>query len=881
MAPQPHNPFGHVQQKLNFNPKNVTANFTLDYDSVDGKEPSNLDESWAKDSELDPREIYMNHCSKIGIDPTFEFIFALNDKNIKSCILSNRKKMLTDKDVICIATALTTNKHILELDLSDNNLTEEISSYLGDMLKRNTVLQKFTCGNNKLGDQGISYIYQCIGSNPFSLVNYIDLRGNRISSAAAYLSSVFASNRIQILNLQNNLIDEEGAKVIAFELMNNTSLKVLNLQHNKIGDKGASHIAKMLASNITLQELDLGSNRISVEGASSLVTGLKSNKSLLKLNLRSNIMGDPGAYMFSKCLTQNSNFLEELYLGFNGFTIDGAVALSNMLKTNNRLKKFDIQGIMLDLTSMKIISDSLKENHSLLKLYLDIDSDSTKLAPQVAKTISEALQSNNTLQDLIIGGDMDFEESINPRNSMSSMPSSVQSTPRQHFSKDMGKKQFALEESPRIHFGHPVNHSQHSALSHPSMKPIDTSYKGLFDDVLGEDEISDVDSEPESVNIPVQETKLHKQPSTPSNENCTISHKQFKLIEDRFEKLEQLVFTIQKETKESINHLFVQVREDVDSVKNYSTRLIDTSLKNYHSNFEHILQQYNVNSTPLKGSLSMSPTKSINNSLGALRESSAYLEQLKAELEMKVASSVREVEERIQGRITDVDYRFNQSIATLHKCVDEKLERQQKVIGRMTEEQRWIEEEGIKLRVQHEAKVENMIKTIKTDLEQMISESKQSVTDTKSTLSLKYNTIEKRVEDLQKRFHFEEENRQLLNTLTRTTQHLPDDASYAPPVVNTNNEGNKRGSSLSMRSSPSSTNKGSTNPINHHRSPNSHQQDNVDPTHYNMIQALLSKSKEVLERNQGATSPTSTTSSQRSRTGSTAYRPSTPAEREY
>lgn len=338
---QQHNPFGHVQQKLNFNhpllisaddeeidsfirqrskyfrtrivrlnykdPKNVTANFTLDYDdstTMDGKEPSNLDESWAKDSELDPREIYMNHCSKIGIDPTFEFIFALNDKNIKTCILSNRKKMLTDKDVICIATALTTNKHILELDLSDNNLTEEITSYLGDMLKRNTVLQKFTCGNNKLGDQGVSYIFQCIGSNPFSLVNYIDLRGNRISTAATCLNSVFASNRIQILNLQNNLIDEEGARLIAFELMNNTSLKVLNLQHNKIGDKGASHIAKMLASNITLQELDLGSNRISVEGASSLVTGLKSNKSLLKLNLRSNVMGDPGAYMFSKCLTQ-------------------------------------------------------------------------------------------------------------------------------------------------------------------------------------------------------------------------------------------------------------------------------------------------------------------------------------------------------------------------------------------------------------------------------------------------------------------------------------------------------------------------------------------------------------------------------------------------
>lgn len=118
-------------------------------------------------------------------------------------------------------------------------------------------------------------------------------------------------------------------------------------------------------------------------------------------------------------IVRNSNALEELYLGFNGISVDGAIALANMLKSNNRLKKFDIQGIMLDLSSMKIISDSLKENNSLLKLYLDIDSDSTKLAPQVAKTISEALQSNNTLQDLIIGGDMDFEEAFNPRTSVS------------------------------------------------------------------------------------------------------------------------------------------------------------------------------------------------------------------------------------------------------------------------------------------------------------------------------------------------------------------------------------------------------------------------------------------------------------------------------
>lgn len=204
--------------------------------------------------------------------------------------------------MICIATALTTNKHITELDISENNFSEECSVCLGDMLKRNTVLQKLVCGNNKLGDEGISYIFQCIGRNPFSSMIHLDMKGNKIINSLSSLNSVFSSNRIHTLNLQNNLIDESGASLLASSLLNNSSLKVLNLQHNRIGDKGATHFGKMLASNFSLQELDIGSNRIGIEGVSSLVTGLKNNKSLLKLNLRSNNVGDPGAYMFAKSL---------------------------------------------------------------------------------------------------------------------------------------------------------------------------------------------------------------------------------------------------------------------------------------------------------------------------------------------------------------------------------------------------------------------------------------------------------------------------------------------------------------------------------------------------------------------------------------------------
>ncbi|KAG2393068.1 hypothetical protein C9374_009645 [Naegleria lovaniensis] len=800
----------------------------------------NLDDSWnpGKDSELDPREIYMNHCSKLGIDPTFEFIFALNDRNIKSCILSNRKKLLTDKDMVCIATALTTNKHITELDISDNNITEESSVCLGDMLKRNTVLQKVVCGNNKLGDEGISYLFQCIGGNPFSTIIHLDVRGNKIINSLSSLSSVFTTNRIHTLNLQNNLIDESGASLLASSLLNNSSLKVLNLQHNRIGDKGATHFGKMLASNFSLQELDVGSNRIGIEGVSSLVTGLKNNKSLLKLNLRSNNIGDPGAYMFAKSLSLNTNALEELYLGFNGVSVDGAIALANMLKSNNRLKKFDIQGIMLDLSAMKIISESLKENSSLLKLYLDIDSDSTKLAPQVAKTISEALQSNNTLQDLIIGGDMDFEEAFNPRSSIPHS-SPAQLSPRRikdnHMTQSMVTKteiHSSVESSPRMHYGHNSK-----------------SFKGMFDDVLEDGDISDFESETDHVKMPQRSPAKRNEHNSHAHEFDSMKYQ--KLNEDRFERLEQLVFSIQKETRDSLSKLSAQVRDEIDGVRSFALNIVDSSLKSYHKNFESILEQYGtrLNHSPLThlnnvsvNSSGISDKMVVMNvsSNTAARESSAFLEQLKAELETKIENVLRDMEERLNGRISDVDYRFNQSIATLHKSVDDKLERQQKVIGRMTEEQRWIEEEGIKLRVEHEAKVENMIKTLKTELEQMVEETKNQNKETKSGLYERTSSLEKRIEELQRKVN---EDVTKLGSQSQAKDTRSTKLTLSPT------------SSSGKRDSPKTSSSDSAS------------------AQINLIQALLSKSKEVLDRQN--IQPNKTIGD--SRHG----RPSTPAEREY
>ncbi|XP_061681295.1 leucine-rich repeat-containing protein 71 isoform X4 [Syngnathoides biaculeatus] len=80
------------------------------------------------------------------------------------------------------------------------------------------------------------------------------------------------------LNLRNNRIEDEGARLLGAGLSTSTSanwtLTSLNLSFNHIGDVGAGHIAKGLRFNRTLLFLSLSNNHIGDSGAIQLATVL-------------------------------------------------------------------------------------------------------------------------------------------------------------------------------------------------------------------------------------------------------------------------------------------------------------------------------------------------------------------------------------------------------------------------------------------------------------------------------------------------------------------------------------------------------------------------------------------------------------------------------
>jgi len=76
------------------------------------------------------------------------------------------------------------------------------------------------------------------------------------------------------------------AIVIAALLKNNSSLTSLNIQDNIVGDNGVSAIINILYTNTGLRRIDLSCNRISHHGAVSIAEILNCNQTLQTLFLK-------------------------------------------------------------------------------------------------------------------------------------------------------------------------------------------------------------------------------------------------------------------------------------------------------------------------------------------------------------------------------------------------------------------------------------------------------------------------------------------------------------------------------------------------------------------------------------------------------------------
>merc|ERR1711981_285483 len=100
-------------------------------------------------------------------------------------------------------------------------------------------------GWNKIKDLGVSYLAEMLKVN--NVLEELDLGHNYA---------------VEILDVSQRAITDEGAKMIASALHNNTGLKKIVLWSNLIGDVGALALGEALETYPHMIELDLRGNMI-------------------------------------------------------------------------------------------------------------------------------------------------------------------------------------------------------------------------------------------------------------------------------------------------------------------------------------------------------------------------------------------------------------------------------------------------------------------------------------------------------------------------------------------------------------------------------------------------------------------------------------------
>uniref|UniRef100_A0A667XP42 NACHT LRR and PYD domain-containing protein n=1 Tax=Myripristis murdjan TaxID=586833 RepID=A0A667XP42_9TELE len=224
-----------------------------------------------------------------------------------------RRCRLTERSCASLASALKSNPHLTELDLSENLLqdsgvellsaglespncrlktlrlrrcwlTERSCASLASALKSNPHLTELDLSDNQLQDSGVKLLSAALKSPNCSLKTLRLSDCSLTESSCASLASALKSNpHLTELDLSENCLQDSGVELLSAGLESpNCSLKTLRLRSCWLTKSCCASLASALESNPHLTELDLSENQLQDSGVELLSAGLKSPNCRLK-----------------------------------------------------------------------------------------------------------------------------------------------------------------------------------------------------------------------------------------------------------------------------------------------------------------------------------------------------------------------------------------------------------------------------------------------------------------------------------------------------------------------------------------------------------------------------------------------------------------------
>ena len=271
---------------------------------------------------------------------------------------------------INIMRALQCITSLTNLNISNNNITDESATDIAAAISCNSQLQEFDISNNALTTTGAI----------------------KISKA---LQGIFT---LKNLYINNNHITHEAADDIAKALCNNAQLEELNIRNNCFQAMGVRIIMKALQGVFTLIKLYVGNNKITGKATNDIAGAVCSNTRLQIIDVSDNNFRSMGAIKIAKALKSISR-LKELHISNNNITDEAADDIAGAINSNTQLREFIITNNNFQSTGAIKITKALQNISALTKLHIS----SNDIKAKAAHGIAAAVYANKQLQELHMG----------------------------------------------------------------------------------------------------------------------------------------------------------------------------------------------------------------------------------------------------------------------------------------------------------------------------------------------------------------------------------------------------------------------------------------------------------------------------------------------
>ena len=340
------------------------------------KDSLSLNEENFSSGEIEENEDDLLICEEINEETYKRVSDKLKNENVEINLETNFE---TNSNVINNIKNKKLNGQIKSVKIIESNIDDLIifTKIMKLITDKDTIKKFYFVSNNINSDfDGWNAIASFFEQN-YNL-RYIDLH-----SATIYdyhlndLMKPLFDKRIRYLNLSENFITSDGAKIISEFLKNNKTLQALNLSRNaqcQFKAEGVKYILDSLLFNKNIERIDFSFMNLTGCGE-HIGKFISNNKSIEAINLRNVLLNFNDFKNIFTPLKQSAS-LKEIDVSMNDMGGDKSLQIiSDAIKVNTSLECLKIEQININNENYNIIFDGIENNKNITKYYFSFNSD--------------------------------------------------------------------------------------------------------------------------------------------------------------------------------------------------------------------------------------------------------------------------------------------------------------------------------------------------------------------------------------------------------------------------------------------------------------------------------------------------------------------------